>query len=293
MLFPAGARPAGSETMAHDDGDAPLVIDSVTRFAPDAAGRVCVGAWHGGVYAAYLCAKAGLRGVVLHDDGIGRDGAGIAGLAYLDALAVPAAAIDHRTAVIGDGADCMACGRLSRVNAASEALGLRAGMAVREAAALLLDRAPPAARRQPPPARESRFRLEGFGAAPVWALDSASLLADSDRGTVCAIGSHGNVLGGRPETAAKADVFAALFNDAGLGSAGPGATRLPALDARGIAAATVSAASARIGDGRSTAADGVLSRVNATAGRLGLLEGMSAPAALALLASAWEEKRPA
>ena len=278
--------------MADDREDAPLVIDSVTRFAPDAAGRVCVGASHGGVYAAYLCAKAGLRGAVLHDAGIGRDGAGIAGLAFLDALAVPAAAIDHRSAVIGDGADCMARGRLSRVNAASEALGLRAGMAVREAAALLLDRAPPAAR-QPPPARESRFRLEGFGAAPVWALDSASLLADSDRGTVCAMGSHGNVLGGRPETAAKAEVFAALFNDAGLGPAGPGATRLPALDARGIAAATVSAASARIGDGRSTAADGVLSRVNATAERLGLLEGMSAPAALALLASAWEEKRRA
>lgn len=272
--------------------DAPLVIDSVTRFAPDAAGRVCVGASHGGVYAAYLCAKAGLRGVVLHDAGVGRDGAGIAGLAYLDALAVPAAAIDHRSAVIGDGADCLARGALSRVNAAAEALGLRPGLAVREAAALLLDRAPTAARR-PPPARESRFPLEGFGAAPVWALDSASLMEEADRGAVVATGSHGNILGGRPETAAKADVFAALFNDAGLGPAGPGATRLPALDARGIAAATVAAASARIGDGRSTAADGVLSRVNTAAARLGLREGMDAPTALTRLASAWEEKRRA
>jgi hypothetical protein len=281
--------PAGSETMA-DDG--PLVIDSVTRFGSDAAGRVCIGASHGGVYAAYLCAKAGLRGVVLHDAGIGKDGAGIAGLAYLDALAVPAAAIDHRSAVIGDGADCFGRGALSRVNAAAEAIGLRPGLPVREAAALLLERAPPAAR-PPPPARESRFGLEGFGAAPVWALDSASLLSEADRGAIAAIGSHGNVLGGQPETAAKADVFAALFNDAGLGPAGPGATRLPALDARGIAAATVSAASARIGDGRSTAADGVLSRVNATAARLGLREGMDAPAALALLASAWVETRRA
>ncbi len=270
-------------------GGAPLVVDSVTRFGPDAAGRVCVGASHGGVYAAYLCAKAGLRGVVLHDAGTGKDGAGIAGLHHLDALAVPAAAIDHRSAVIGDGADCFGRGVLSRVNAAAEALGLRAGMAAREAAALLLERAPPAATR-PPPAREARFRLEGFGAAPVWALDSASLLSEQDRGAIAAIGSHGNLLGGRPETAAKIEVFAALFNDAGLGPAGPGATRLPALDAQGIAAATVSATSARIGDGRSTAADGVLSRVNAAAARLGLLEGMGAPAALPLLAAAWEEK---
>lgn len=274
------------------EGEAPLVVDSVTRFGPDAAGRVCVGASHGGVYAAYLCAKAGLRGAVLHDAGIGKDGAGVAGLHYLDALAVPAAAIDHRSAVIGDGADCFARGVLSCVNAAAEALGLRAGIAVREAAALLLERAPPAAAR-PPPARESRFRLEGFGAAPVWALDSASLLEEADRGAIAAIGSHGNVLGGRPETAAKVEVFAALFNDAGLGPAGPGATRLPALDARGVAAATVSAASARIGDGRSTAADGVLSRVNAAAARLGLLEGMGAPAALSLLAAAWGERHRA
>ena len=270
-----------------DDG--PLVIDSVMRFGPDAAGRVCVGASHAGVYAAYLCATAGLRGVVLHDAGIGKDGAGVAGLHYLDALAIPAAAIDHRSAVIGDGADCFARGAISRVNAAAEALGLRAGMPAREAAALLHERAPTAVR-QPPPARESRFRLEGFGAAPVWALDSASLLSERDRGAIAAVGSHGNVLGGRPETAAKADVFAALFNDAGLGPAGPGATRLPALDARGIAAATVSATSARIGDGRSTAADGVLSRVNASAARLGLLEGMGAPAALSLLAAAWKER---
>ncbi|MBD0272510.1 MAG: hypothetical protein ICV73_11340 [Acetobacteraceae bacterium] len=80
---------------------------------------------------------------------------------------------------------------------------------------------------------------------------------------------------------------------AGPGPAGPPATRLPALDARGIAAATVSAATARIGDGRSTEADGVLSRVNATAARLGLLEGMGARAALALLAAAWEERHRA
>jgi len=272
--------------------EAPLVVDSVTGFGPEAAGRVCIGASHGGVYAAFLCAEAGLRGVVLHDAGIGKDGAGVSGLHYLDALALPAAAIDHRSAVIGDGADCLARGALSRANAAAEALGLRPGMAAREAAAVLLERAPAAARR-PPPAREARFRLEGFGAAPVWALDSASLLGGGDRGAVVAVGSHGNLLGGRPETAAKAEVFAALFNDAGLGPAGPGATRLPALDARGVAAATVSAASARIGDGRSTAFDGVLSRVNAAAARLGLLEGMGALAALALLASAWGEKNRA
>ena len=89
-------------------------------------------------------------------------------------------------------------------------------------------------------------------------------------------GSHGGLLGNRPETALKYDVLGALYNDAGIGKDEAGISRLPALDARGIAAATVSAASARIGDARSTYEDGIISRVNARAAALGLREGISA-----------------
>ena len=84
------------------------------------------------------------------------------------------------------------------------------------------------------------------------------------------------MLGGRAETALKYDVRGALYNDAGIGKDNAGTTRLPALDARGIVAATVSAASARIGDARSTYEDGIISRINARAASLGLREGMSA-----------------
>ena len=109
-------------------------------------------------------------------------------------------------------------------------------------------------------------------------LDSVSSVAASDRGQIIVTGSHGGLLGGRPETASKVDVFAALYNDADIGIDGAGVTRLPALDARGIAGATVSAWSARIGDGRSTYEDGFVSRVNETARRLGGEIGMSARA---------------
>jgi hypothetical protein len=84
------------------------------------------------------------------------------------------------------------------------------------------------------------------------------------------------LLGGKPETALKYDVRGALYNDAGIGKDSAGTSRLPALDARGIAAATVSAASARIGDARSTYEDGIISRVNRRAATLGLGEGISA-----------------
>jgi hypothetical protein len=83
-------------------------------------------------------------------------------------------------------------------------------------------------------------------------------------------------LGGRADTALKYDASAALFNDAGVGIDEAGVSRLPALDARDIAAGTVAAASARIGDARSTYEDGILSRVNSRAAALGLAPGMTA-----------------
>ena len=67
-----------------------------------------------------------------------------------------------------------------------------------------------------------------------------------------------------------------MFNDAGIGIDEAGVTRLPALDSRGIAAGTVAATSARIGDARSTYEDGILTRVNQRAAALGIGPGMTA-----------------
>jgi hypothetical protein len=86
-------------------------------------------------------------------------------------------------------------------------------------------------------------------------------------------GSHGGLVGGDPAKALRTDGFAAVFNDAGIGIDEAGTTRLPALDLRAIAAVTVAANSARIGDARSSFEDGIVSRANATACRLGAVVG--------------------
>ena len=78
-------------------------------------------------------------------------------------------------------------------------------------------------------------------------------------------GSHGGLLGNKPQTAIKVDVYAAIYNDAGIGIDAAGISRLPALDLRGIAGACVSANSARIGCARSTYDDGIISALNDTA----------------------------
>ena len=250
-----------------------LTADSITRVGAEAAGAVVVNGSHGGIYAAYVAAKLRVAAAVFNDAGVGRDEAGIAGLDYLAELGIPAAAVGHETARIGDGSDMMARGLITHANSPAIALGCHAGMACRDAAAALQQAGP--SLREPPPALEAAFLLIA-GAPAVWALDSASLVGAEHAGAVVVTGSHGGLLGGRPETALKIDALAALFNDAGIGMNEAGVTRLPALDDRGIAAGTVAASSARIGEARSTYEDGILTRVNQRAAAHGIAPGMTA-----------------
>jgi hypothetical protein len=140
----------------------------------------------------------------------------------------------------------------------------------------------------PAPQEETRRRVAEAEAAgiAVLALDSASLVETQDVGAVVLTGSHGALLGGRPETAMKIAAFAAVFNDADRGMDECGIARLPALDQRGIAGATVSAWSARIGDGLSTYRDGMVTAVNEAAARRGGEIGISAVELVARLVAA-------
>ena len=104
-------------------------------------------------------------------------------------------------------------------------------------------------------------------------VDSAALVEPADAGQIVVTASHGGLIGGYPPAALKVDAFAAVFNDAGMGAENCGITRLPALQARGIAGLTVAAMSARIGEARSTFHDGVVSAVNAVAASLGARVG--------------------
>ena len=253
---------------------APIVIaDSITRVGSNAAGAVIVNGSHGGVFAAFLAAKLAAAAVIFNDAGVGRERAGIAGLDYLQALGMAAATVGHDTARIGDGADMIGSGIITHANELAASLGVKPSQPCRDAAVSLQQAQQTLC--APPEALEGTYLL--VSPAPrVWALDSASLVLPEHKNAIVVTGSHGGLLGGKPETAVKHDVLGALYNDAGIGKDEAGVSRLPALDARGIAAATVAATSARIGDARSTYEQGIVSRLNTRAAALGLREGISA-----------------
>jgi hypothetical protein len=244
-----------------------VAVPSVTKLPPSADGNVIVGGSHGAVYAAYLSAKAGARAAIHNDAGIGRDEAGVSGLAWAQSHGMAMAAVLSGSARIGDGADMLQRGVISRANPLAEACGVKPGQPVAEAAELL--KAAPWPHAKPAPLSEGRTM-----AGRILCVDSISLTTQRDRGKVVASGSHGGVPAG--ETALAFGPRLVLFNDAGFGMEHSGVAGLAILDKAGIAGATVSTMSARIGDGRSTLLDGFLSEVNEAAYRLGARQGRSA-----------------
>jgi hypothetical protein len=248
-------------------------FDSITQVPAACRGQAALAASHGGAYVARLALQLRLGGLIVSDAGVGRERAGIAGLDILKAHGVAAAAVSVRSARIGDGRDCLARGRISFANAHALALGVQPDMSAAGALALLSKHA-----REPTrdlgPCAENRSS-EMVGGRPVVIVDSNALVGAQDRGAVVVTGSHGGLLGGRAESAIKWPVAAAVYNDADVGIERAGIARLAALDAQGIAGATVSAWSARIGDGRSTLEDGYVTHLNACAIRAGGEAGIS------------------
>lgn len=263
-----------------------LVFDSATHVEAYVAHNPCesdlvVASSYTGVLCARMVMSAKPRAAIGLDCGIGKDGAGIAGLWYYEALGVPAAAADTQTAEMGNGADLYDNGIVSRVNDCAQRLGIAPGMTVRDAAEAMLTGS-----RKPAvfdPARRLVVH-EGPHGRNIVCTDSIAwaLPEDRERNVLCTAGHTGRSVvdyfrGFRP--------WAFICSDGGIGKNQSGISALADVDADGIAGASVDAMTARMGDGQSTYFDGVISACNQTAAAKGVRVGQSArEAALLLLA---------
>jgi hypothetical protein len=110
-----------------------VLLDSVTEVTAAHAGCVVVTGSHGGQSAGRYALAVRARLYAFNDAGVGKDEAGIAALAMLDAVGQPAVAVAHATARIGEAADTWSGGVISRINAAAAAAGYRTGEPLRAA----------------------------------------------------------------------------------------------------------------------------------------------------------------
>lgn len=220
--------------------------------------------------------RRGLRGIIGVDAGIGRNEAGIAGLAVADRHLVPAAAVSVFSCDMCDGRSVWTEGVISRVNRAAAALGAAPGQGVPAAAESLLRGAAGAAREVASRLPEAPQKLAETAAGAVWGCWSMSLIRDPHPHDVFCVGTPVDTTmtvymwrhGVRPA--------GVIGSDGGFGRHGMAAAGLDILDRMGIACAAVSFLSADLGDGASIHADGVISRANPRAAAAGVTPGMTA-----------------
>ncbi|MDZ4290578.1 MAG: hypothetical protein U1C47_01510 [Hydrogenophaga sp.] len=107
------------------------VVDSITELQPADAGCIALSGSHGGLSSArYALAVRPLLSV-FNDAGVGKDAAGVAGLALLQAQGLAACTVSHTSACIGQAASTLVCGVVSHVNEAARALGIVTGQPLR------------------------------------------------------------------------------------------------------------------------------------------------------------------
>jgi len=244
-----------------------LVVDSASKLPPEANGAIVVGGSNAAIYATYFSAKAGARATIHHDCGIGRDEAGVRGLLWAEQCGMAMAVVATASARVGDGADMLQRGIISRANSLAAKCGVIPGQSVVQAVELLKSAPWPHADVEAPV--EGRAFVNG-----VLCIDSLLLGTPEDAGLVVASGSHGGAIAAGMTSLFRPRLI--FLHDAGFGADRAGAACLPILDSEDIGAATVAADSACIGEGKSTLTQGVVSAVNETAYRLGARVGETA-----------------
>jgi hypothetical protein len=109
-----------------------LLLDSIAAVGPEGAGCVVVSGSHGGSSAARYAIAARPLLTVFNDAGGGKDDAGIAGLAMLQAEGLAAVAVAHTSARIGEAHSTLDDGVISHANAGAASLGARPGLRLRD-----------------------------------------------------------------------------------------------------------------------------------------------------------------
>ena len=262
-----------------------LVFDSATHVESHVAaypcqGDIVVAASYSGVLCARMVMSAKPKAVVGLDCAIGKDGAGIAGLWYYEALGVPAAAVDSNTAEMGNGRDLYDNGVVSRVNDCAQRLGIAPGMRAQEVAEAFKTGA--LRPKDFDPARRLVVHTNAQGRSIVCTDSIAfALPEDRERNVLCTAGHTGRSV---VDYFRQFRPWGFICSDGGIGKNNSGISALQDVEKDAIAGASVDALTARMGDGQSTYFDGVISAMNSVAEAKGVRVGQRArDAALMLL----------
>jgi uncharacterized protein YunC (DUF1805 family) len=265
-------------TVAHEDERGRIYFaDSMTYFDDRVTGRdvIMSGSYAAGPTLSWAL-KVGAKAGIAHAAGVGKDDAGISGLALADRFGMPAAACETMSARLADG-ESVHAGKIGHANETARKLGVEIGQLIAEAALKMLD-GPVREPTDPGSGGVSNeiLTLEETASGGIyasWGIPVLRSIKEPRPNDVFVQASHCGATLAKFVIPLK--LKGVLANDAGLGKDNSGISSLGPLAEAGIAAAVVGAMSARIGDVMSTWNDGVISVVNAVAEARGVRTGMT------------------
>lgn len=233
---------------------------------------VIVAASYLGVLPARMIAMHRPRAVIGHDACIGKAAAGIQGLPYLEALGIPAAAVDGMTAELGNGRDMWETGRISRVNILAEQCGVHQGMLVREAAEILV-KVDASDTEVGHKIRREIVKVSPTGREIVVTDSIVFCDPEVDGRNVLVTAGHTGRSGADFLIAVSPWGF--ICSDGGRGKNDAGIAGLSITERHGLAGASADAQTAEIGDAFSSYREGLISACNEPARRRGVYVGQT------------------
>jgi|HubBroStandDraft_3_1064219.scaffolds.fasta_scaffold176785_1 hypothetical protein len=274
-----GGRSVSDGHVVEETIDDVRLVSMTSAYYVDESNRgdVAVNASFVGVWPARFMARHRPRALIGVDCAIGMDGAGIAGLWYLEALGIPAVAAAVADVELLNGADVLRNGMVSRRNELAGDCGVEEGMSIAEAARALMTNEPHLDLDPHERGRRTVVAEHPSGRSVVCTHSIAFPFAEDRNHNVLCTGGFA----GAPNIV-KASPYAFICSDGGRGRDDSGLDGLRAE----IPGATVDVQTARIGDGLSTYHEGVISACNERAAARGVIVGQRAEEAAWLLVSA-------
>jgi len=258
-------------------GDVRLVSMTSAYYVDETnRGDVAVNASFIGVWPARFMAEHRPRALIGVDCGIGKDGAGIAGLWYLEALGIPGVAAAVADVELLNGADVLRNGIVSRRNDLAADCGVEEGMPMIEAAGALMVNTPNLDVDPHDRGRRTVVAEHPSGRNVVCTHSIAfPLPEDRNHNVLCTGGFAGapNII--------KASPYGFICSDGGRGRDDSGLDGLKAE----FPGAVVDVQTARMGDGLSTYHEGIISARNELAAARGVEIGQAAKEAAWLMVS--------
>ena len=272
-----------------------VLLDSLGDLNADNASPILVCASHCGDNGAFArkLKNCHVNAVFLNNAGIGKNQAGISGLAHYEAENILACAVDHYSAEIGVANDTWDSGIISHTNKLAEDAGIQIGDSVKKAVAKIINIIDKASLIQKNKSFESLINEEKENSCKVdlkkqiqtqidgvsiTVTDSITFLNESNAGDIVVCGSHGGVSAGH--YAQKHRIKAVFFNDAGIGKNSAGVKSLESLSDAGILACTVDCMSAEIFNGQDILDNGIITVCNQLAKSRNIKEKMTVKEAI-------------